>query len=242
MVAPLFTGKLSILLDLTDNSRMLRSRQFLLAVTILAIATAGTLFLLISQQSAKKDSSSAVKKQVTSKIWAVGDKWTVKVKQDSASVSPDTKKSEMLIPYHFKVESAPEKAGGEWIIRVKQEGASGPFSEGWRLAYVEKSGKLVLSRVAAADQKLIEATVASIVLGANFPYETEYNAAPKNAVVDGKVLAKRTAAEPLASEEIDKALGSGKKGETESSGMRPPVDAPVLKAGEVPPGAPLDKL
>jgi hypothetical protein len=206
----------------------------LLAGAIFLLAASATI-LFISRSGDGGGSSSTSSK---SAIWSVGDTWTVKVKQDSASISPDTKQSTALIPFRFEVMAAPKHAKGEWLVRVHQDGAAGPFRDGWRLAYTEKdSGKcaMELTHVGSGDQRMIEATVASIVLGSNFPYETCYSSAPKSSTVTGTELAKRAALPPLPAN-VDKTM-IAPSGNTET-GATPPKDAPVLKAGEVPPGAP----
>ena len=206
-----------------------RSIAMLAGAVFLLAASATILFM--SRSSDGSGSSSAH----SSDIWSVGDTWTVKVKQDSASISPDTKKSAALIPFRFEVTAAPKKSGGEWLVRVKQDGAQGPFADGWRLAYTEKDGAMVLTHVGSGKQRMIEATVASIVLGSNFPYEVTYRTAPKDRTVTGTELAKRASLPPLP-KNVDKTM-IAPSGSTET-GAQPPKDAPVLKAGEIPPGAP----
>lgn len=218
-------------------SRMSTTSRILLVLVVLVAAAAGTFAVLQKGSSGGSGEPGSDRGGSGSEIWSVGDRWTVKVRQDSASISPDTKTSEALVPYRFEVVSEPKSSSGEWVVRVEQDGAEGPFADGWRLTYVERGDEMVLTRVGAGEQRLIEATVADIVLGSNFPYETSYDAAPKDKTLDSAELAKRASTPP--------ALPKGKLSVTtggsseESSGAMPPKDAPVLKAGEVPPGAPV---
>lgn len=212
--------------------------RIVLTVLVFAVAAGGGVLLMSQSSGSTKNGSGGGSGSdvVRSDIWSVGDSWTVKVEQDSASISPDSTRSVALIPYRFTVESAPKKAGGSWTIHVTQDGAEGPFVDGWRLTYYEKAGAMYLETVAAGKQKPIEATVASIVLGSNFPYETEYSAAPKDVTVSGASLAKRAAQPPTVGAMDTPATGAGST--ATESGATPPANAPVLKAGEIPPGAP----
>lgn len=209
--------------------------RIVLAVLVLAVAAGGAA-LLMSRSDSTSDGDRGAGSAAKSDIWAVGDTWTVKVEQDSATISPDSTKSLALVPYRFRVEKAPTKPGGRWTVHVTQDGAEGPFKDGWRLTYYEKAGVMYLDTVAAGTQKPIEATVASIVLGSNFPYETEYASTPTDSQVKGADLAKR-AAQPPTVGAIDAPTSSPGATSTES-GAKPPANAPVLKAGEIPPGAP----
>ncbi|MCW2923109.1 MAG: hypothetical protein JWM98_513 [Thermoleophilia bacterium] len=164
----------------------------------------------------------------TSAIWAVGDHWTVKVRQDAGAITPDGDHSVALIPFQFDVTGAPKAAGDTWKVHVAQDGAEGPFAKGWRLEYSEKGGQMRLLRVAVGDEPPLEAELASIVLGPQFPYEVSYRAHPKNATIDAARLVKRAALPPTAQP------GGGK----DHTGATPPATAPPLPgAGAATPGA-----
>lgn len=205
-----------------------------LTLAVFAAALAGGLLLL--QQSGGgggkargEQSGDGGRHAPTSDIWAVGDEWTVAVRQDSAAITPDGDTSVAAIPFRFAVVAAPEDATGSWKLRVTQDGAEGPFAAGWRLEYREREdGTMTLHRVAMGEEPPLEAELASIVLGPQFPYETKYTAPPKDATVDAKALLDRTALPPSS------LPGAG----APDSGATPPAEAPRLDAGGAPQAAP----
>ncbi|MBC7461533.1 MAG: hypothetical protein H7287_09245 [Thermoleophilia bacterium] len=211
---------------------MPRSHPFRIAVSIFvfALAVAGGL-MVFSKSSAdtKSKSASGGGAVAASKVWAKGDTWTVLVAQDGAAVSPDTKRSVANVAYRFRVERAPRAAKGEWGVFVSQDGAEGPFADGWHLTYVEDArGAMKLTYVAQGAQKRVEASVASIVLGISFPYQVQYRTAPKpeSRVAQSKLYAQSTLPPS------DLPTGGGESGAT------PPYDAPSVGAGQLPPGVP----
>lgn len=192
---------------------------------VVAIAATGALLLLRNSGGSGSDD----------RIWKLGDTWTITVQQRGATVSPDAPKDELTeLAYRFRVAAAPEGGDGLWRIDVKQDGASGPFADGWRLYFREaKDGAMRLSEVAQGAQKAAAAEVASIVLGVSFPYETKYTAPPKDDTVQETALIARSSTPPP--------IGDGRVGSdttVTSGGGVPPKDAPVVPAGQAPPGAP----
>jgi len=202
------------------------------SVVVFAVALVGALVLIRNsqpdeperrQELAGRDKPAAI----TSDIWAVGDTWTVKVRQDSGSITPDGTSNVAAVPFEFEVTEAPTKADGPWRVRVTQEGAEGPFAKGWRLEYVAgKDGALVLHRVALGDEPALEAELASIVLGPQFPYEVRYTAPPKDQTLDASALLERSTLPP-----------SSLPGEG-TNGAAPPAEAPKLDDGGAPTEAP----
>ena len=118
-----------------------------------------------------------------------------------------------------------EPQDGTWVVRVTQDGAEGPFADGWRLLYrADDSGTMQLWKVATGKERAIEAEVASIVLG-SVPYETSYKAPPKDLTLEGAALRARTTLPPTA-------LPAG--GPKDPS-TKPPTDAPNIPSGDAPP-------
>lgn len=211
---------------------MSRSQPFRIAISsfVFALAIAGGI-ILFSRSSPDSTSKSAAGRgaDATSAIWAKGDTWTVLVAQDGAAVSPDTKRSVSNVTYRFRVERAPKGATGDWGVFVSQDGAEGPFADGWHLTYAEDAkGYMNLTYVAQGTQQRMEASVASIVLGVSFPYEVQYRTAPKaeTRIPQSELLAQST----LPPSELPSSGGE--------NGATPPTNAPNVGAGELPPGVP----
>ena len=160
----------------------------------------------------------------SSEIWKVGDSWTVQVAQDAGAISPDGTRSVAKVPFHFEVASAPKGAGGEWVVKVEQEGAEGPFAAGWRLHYREDDGEMVLARVAIGEDTPLEAELATIVLGNQFPYEPRYEAAPKDATITAAKLIERSTLPPA----TDVPGGAKPAGGPAGAPTAPPIDEAVV--------------
>lgn len=194
------------------------------SVVVFAVALVGALLLMRSSdpstgpapKSATKEPARAV---IPSDVWKVGDTWTVKVRQDSGSISPDGESNVAAIPFEFEVTDGPTTAGEPWLVTVTQEGAEGPFANGWRLQYVERDGALVLTKVAVGEEDPLEAELASIVLGPQFPYEVRYAKPPKDMTLEASKLLERSQLPPSA------LPGGGTNGEA------PPAEAPVPGGG-----------
>jgi hypothetical protein len=205
-----------------------RTARPLIAIVVFAVALGGGLVVLQSRGDDSGSAGSSKKTEadpVSSEIWAVGDEWTVKVRQDAGSITPGGEKSIAEIPYRFKVVKAPERADGAWVVKVFQDGAEGPFAEGWTLQYVDTDGKLQLHRVALGEDVPLEAELASIVLGPQFPYEVSYSAPPKDATIDAKKLIDRSALPPSSVPGADA---------PPSGDVAPPAEAPALSPGGAP--------
>lgn len=208
---------------------MRRSPNRLVLIVIVFIAALGGALLVLQSRPgddstpAKDDSAAA-----SSDIWKVGDTWTVKVRQDAGAITPGGESSIASIPFRFQVTDAPKGDDRSWVVQVKQDGAEGPFAAGWRLEYRPKGDKLVLHRVAVGTEPPLEAALAGIVLGPQFPYETSYSAPPKDSTIDAKRLLARSSLPPTALPGSDDA----------ASGATPPAEAPKLDAGGAPEGAP----
>jgi hypothetical protein len=208
-----------------------RTARPVIAIAIFAVALGGGLLVLQSRGDDTGSGGSApvaATDAAASEIWAVGDEWTVKVRQDAGSITPGGEKSIAEIPYRFEVVTAPEGADGAWVVKVFQDGAEGPFAEGWTLQYVARDGKLQLHRVALGTDVPLEAELASIVLGPQFPYEVSYSAPPKDATIDAERLLDRAALPPTSVPGSDA---------PPSGDVAPPAEAPALSPGGAPSGA-----
>lgn len=199
-----------------------------IAIVIFAAALGGALVLLQARNDDGRPSSGVDRDDpasgaLTSDVWKVGDRWTVKVRQDAGAITPDGTKSVVAVPYRFQVVKAPEDEKGAWLVQVMQDGADGPFAAGWKLQYRAEGDALVLWRVAVGAEPALEAELASIVLGPQFPYETRYDTHPKNMTIDAAKLIARTALPPAA-------LPSG----SHDPGATPPAQAPRAGAGGAP--------
>ena len=195
-------------------------------VVILAVALGGALMLL--KQSSPDDSGSGGGggggKGSASDIWKVGDAWTVEVKQNAGAITPGGKTSVAKVPFRFKVDDAPSATQKAWTVKVTQDGAEGPFAAGWRLYYVERDGEMVLSKVAtgAATDKPLEAELATIVLGSQFPYEVRYAAPPKDATITAADLIERSSLPPTSA-----VPGADAKGGPAGAPTAPPIGEAV---------------
>jgi hypothetical protein len=197
-----------------------------LVVIVFVAALAGALLMLQSRSSdSGSKGSNGSNSTATSDIWKVGDDWVVKVKQNAGAISPGGETNVAAIPFHFRVAEAPEGEDGGWLVRVRQDGAEGPFAAGWRLEYVEQDGKMILKRVAVGAEPWLEAEIASIALGVQFPYEPSYSAPPKDSTISAEKLLDRSELPPGA-------LPDGAP--TAPSGATPPAEAPKLSAGGAP--------
>lgn len=207
-----------------------------LAVIVFAAALAAALVVLQSRSVDGAESGARGGEQQAGgpaadagDVFRVGDTWTVKVRQDAGAITPDGESSIATIPFRFQVTAAPKGANGTWKVLVEQDGAEGPFAAGWRLEYRDEEGAMVLHRVAVGSEPPLEATLASIVLGPQFPYETKYTAAPGDATVDAEKLLERSELPPSA-------LPGDGDGDRPSA--TPPAEAPKLAAGGAPEGSP----
>jgi len=185
------------------------SRVIAIVVVFLAALTGALLLLNQSKDDAASGDGGGSGSMAASDIWDVGDAWTVQVSQDAGAVSPDGDENNAKIPFRFEVTDAPSGADGEWIVRVEQDGAEGPFKDGWRLHYTERDDALVLTQVAMADQKPLEAELAAIVLGSQFPYEVRYTAPPKDSTITATDLIERSSMPPAAAVPGSDAPGGG---------------------------------
>jgi hypothetical protein len=115
-------------------------------------------------------------------------------------------------------------------VHVAQDGAQGPFAKGWNLYYAaDKAGTMQLAKLSVGDEQPAPADAATIVLGAQFPYETSYATTPVTKSLDAAKLLDRAALPPTSMPDGNDSI---------TSGATPPSDAPSVGAGEVPPGAP----
>ena len=197
-------------------------------LVIVFVAALGGALLLLQQRDASDGPTGAKDGATTSaasRIWKVGTSWTIKVRQDAGAITPDGATSIATIPFLFEVETAPADAKGSWVVRVTQEGAEGPYAAGWSLQYREQDGSMVLHRVAVGSQPPLEAELASIVLGPQFPYEPSYDAPPKSRTIDAAALLERSTLPP----------GSLPTSGDAGPGVAPPPRAPRPGSG----GAPL---
>lgn len=168
----------------------------------------------------KATTSSAVP---ASSVWKVGDTWTVNVRQDSGAITPDGDRSVVDVPHRFEVTEAPTKEQDTWLVHVSQDGAEGPFAKGWNLRYEQQDdGTMLLELVSVGDEPPLEAELASIVLGPQFPYEVRYEAPPKDATISADKLLDRSELPP------------GQLPDGGSAGAAPPAEAPSSAPGGVP--------
>ncbi|MCW2956187.1 MAG: hypothetical protein JWO69_1056, partial [Thermoleophilia bacterium] len=181
------------------------STRITVAFLAFLAAVAGALFLLRgsdgSTEGAQGGEAPSAARSTTSEIWQVGDRWVVNVSQDSGSITPDGEKSVAKVPYRFEVAEAPVAGDADsgWLVKVTQDGAEGPFADGWKLVYQERDGAMKLWRVGQGDLKLMEAELATIVLGMGFPYEVTITELPKpEATVSSAKLQARSALPPSA--------------------------------------------
>lgn len=191
---------------------------------VFAAALVGGIVVLRGSDDGAGNGNASGSKGATSEIWKVGDAWTVEVAQDGGAIAPDGDTSVAKIPFRFKVTDAPAAASEPWVVQVEQDGAEGPFAAGWRLYYVERDGVMELSKVAmgGAQDKPLEAELATIVLGSQFPYEVRYETAPKDATVTAAELIERSALPPSSA-----VPGSGGKGGPKGAPTAPPIDQAV---------------
>lgn len=200
----------------------------LLVLAVFAIGLVGALLLLRTSSDGDAESASGSGSDGATSIWAVGDEWTVRVSQDAGAITPDGERSVADVPYRFRVASGNDADG--WLVKVTQDGAEGPFAKGWKLTYRPDGDALALHRVAIGDEPALEAELAAIVLGPQFPYEVRYEKAPAaDATVTAEKLLERSQLPP----------STLPGGDDVDPGRRPPAEAPPLP-GEVaptPPGA-----
>jgi hypothetical protein len=200
-----------------------------LVVVVFALALGGGLLFLSKSDGGSSSGGGHGKVDATSDVWKVGTHWTVDVRQDSASITPDAGRSVAMIPFHFSVVSAPNASRATWKVHVAQDGAQGPFAKGWNLYYVDKGATMQLSKVSVGDEQPAPADAATIVLGAQFPYETTYASRPTNKSLDAAKLLDRATLPPTSMPDGNDSI---------TSGATPPANAPSVGAGQVPPGAP----
>jgi hypothetical protein len=205
--------------DMRSNSLRLAS-----IVLVFAIAVIVALVVMRKSDDGSSNGNSSGGKGGASDIWKVGDSWTVQVKQDGGAVAPDGDTNVAKIPFRFKVTDAPAATGEAWTVKVLQDGAEGPFAAGWRLYYVERDGAMVLSKVAtgAATDKPLEAELATIVLGSQFPYELRYEQAPKDSTITAADLIERSSLPPTST-----VPGADGTGGPKGAPTAPPIDEAV---------------
>jgi hypothetical protein len=197
--------------------------RIILMVLVFIAALGGALMLMRSSEpasggsgnGAKDDGNASAPAAATSDVWKVGDSWTVKVRQDAGAITPDGETNIAEVPYRFQVKEAPKSADGTWLVHVDLDGAEGPVAKGWNLQYADEDGTMVLKLVAVGSEPPLEAELASIVLGQQFPYEVSYTAPPKAKTLDADKLLDRSQLPPGA-------LPSGG-----TSGAAPPAMAPA---------------
>ncbi|MCW2920785.1 MAG: hypothetical protein JWL76_659 [Thermoleophilia bacterium] len=198
--------------------------RLVILVVVIVVALAGVLMLFKQSSPDNSGSNGGGTRGSASDIWKVGDRWTAQVRQDGGAISPDAAKSVTKVPFRFEVTKAPSASNDAWTIKVTQDGAEGPFAAGWRLYYVETDGEMVLSKVAtgAATDKPLEAELATIVLGSQFPYEVRYAAPPKDASITAADLIERSSLPPTSS-----VPGSDAKDGPKGAPTAPPIDQAI---------------
>ncbi len=206
----------------------MRSTQgrIITSIVVFAVALTGALFLLNARANDTDDGGGkgpGSTAAATSDVWSVGDSWTVTVNQDAGAITPDGAESIAQVPYRFEVDDAPVDASGYWRVHVTQDGAEGPFAKGWYLHYKDTDGVMVLKQVAVGSEPPLEAELASIVLGPQFPYEVRYEARPTDSTVDADTLLDRSALPP------------GELPDGGTDGAAPPAQAPAPDLDEAPP-------
>lgn len=210
---------------------MRKTPKIFLIVCVFALAVTGTLFFLREKSPSKpvttpRSSSSRPASTQSNDIWSVGDTWTVVVRQDAGAITPDGTKSISKVPFRFEVVSAPKNAKGAWKIHIAQDGAEGPFAKGWFLEYVTKDQKMTLHRVSVGDEPPLDATLATIVLGAQFPYEVQYDAAPpKNVTIDASKLLDRAELPP---DNLPPSSSAGARTKPPTQATQPADSAPPI--------------
>ncbi len=196
-------------------------RLFGIAIVFFA-ALAAALLVLRGDGGSKTGSSGSGGAAAAGDVWKVGDEWVVKVKQDGGAIAPGGAKNVAEIPFRFAVTDAPTGTDGTWTVQVRQDGAEGPFAEGWRLFYAERDDALVLTKVAMGRQDPLEAELATIVLGSQFPYEVRYTAPPKDRTVTASDLIERSTLPPTTKVPGGPGTGDGSKAPT-----APPIEDAV---------------
>ena len=204
------------------------SIRLLAGVVVFVLALTAALLLLSrgsSESLSTVSSRDGGSKAATSEIWKVGDAWTVKVNQDAGAISPGGERNVAAIPFRFEVAKAPKDASDTWLVKVSQDGAEGPAAAGWKLQYREADGNMHLYRVAVGSEPALEAELASIVLGMQFPYEVSYSKPPTDKTVNADDLMDRAQLPP----------GDLPDGAPSApSGATPPAEAPKLSTGGAP--------
>ena len=208
---------------------MRSSTARLTLVVIVFVAALGGALLLLQSRGSDSDGRATGSDRgstgASSTIWQVGDTWTVKVNQDAGAISPGGERNVAAIPFRFEVAKAPKDAGDSWLVKVSQDGAEGPAAAGWKLQYRERDGKMELYRVAVGSEPALEAELASIVLGLQFPYEVSYAKPPSDKTVNADDLMDKAQLPPSA-------LPDGAP--SAPGGATPPAEAPKLSAGGAP--------
>jgi len=213
--------------------------RIIAGIAIFAVALGATLLVASNRGgAASKDSSPAAKgagqrdggtpiAPLSIGGWDVkiGDTWAVNVTQDAGGITPDGASKLVKIPYRFEVTGVPGPESDIVSMHVAQDGAEGPFANGWNLQYQVKGATLVLSTVAMGEDKALEAELAAIVLGQDFPYEVAYTKrpAPTTTYAQDKLIA-RSALPP------QQALPKGDG----SNGAVPPSGAPSVPPSDLP--------
>lgn len=156
-----------------------------------------------------------------------GLKWTVTVQQDSSGIVADAGDASTYdTKYDFHVTKAPTGAKGSWTVVAKQQGAQGPFAQGYQLHYSQGPGTAVtLESVSLAGKGKVPADQAMGVLGAQFPLETKITKRPTSRTV-------KTTADQGGSPGLPPALPSGQIGGSTGGGAPPATGgAPTAPSG-----------
>ncbi len=199
---------------------------------IFVAALGGGILVLRGSDDGSSNGNGSGGKSAGSDFWQVGDEWTVQVAQDGGAIAPDGGSTSVAkIPFRFTVMDSPATSSEPWIVKVEQDGAEGPFAAGWRLYYVERDGGMELSKVAmgGATDKPLEAELATIVLGSQFPYEVRYETAPKDKTVTAADLIERSSLPPSSA-----VPGSNGTGGPAGAPTAPPIDEAVAPGNTAP--------
>ena len=111
-------------------------------------------------------------------ILRVGETWTTTVTQKTDVASPNREEATTQQVYRFKVVSKPSKQRKSWKVRATIDDAVGPFAQGFDLYYTQKGDALVLTQVAVAGTKPLDASASPVVLGQGFPLDKRLTARP----------------------------------------------------------------
>lgn len=158
-----------------------------LLVTLFAAIVAGiaVAVVVVARQDASPDRRATQPVQ-TSAVWKPGTTWDVTVRQDGGAIAPDRDHASTYdLVYHFRVVSAPRAAEGDWVLSARQDGAEGPFGDGFRLYYREADdGSFVLHSLALGngEGERADAAFARGIVGDVFPLQERVSSTPRSRV------------------------------------------------------------